>query len=46
MEEDEAEEEDDAAEEEEIEDDPYSNSLGLCFVAEAAGAIILSLIHI
>ncbi|CUS05118.2 protein of unknown function [Candidatus Promineifilum breve] len=40
MEEDEAEEEDDAAEEEEIEDDPYSNSLGLCFVAEAAGAII------
>ncbi len=40
MEEDELEEEDEAAEEEEIEDDPYSNSLGLCFVAEAAGAVI------
>jgi ribosomal protein S18 acetylase RimI-like enzyme len=42
LEEDEADEEEDDAtdEEEELEDDPYSNSLGLCFVAEANGAVI------
>lgn len=41
LEEDEEEDEaGDAAEEEEMEDDPYSNSLGLCFVAEVNGAII------
>lgn len=41
LEEDEEEEADDDTEEEaELEDDPYSNSLGLCFVAEANGVVI------
>jgi predicted N-acetyltransferase YhbS len=41
LEDEEAEEiEDEAEDEDEIEDDPYSNSLGLCFVAEANEEVI------
>lgn len=40
MEPDETAEEPEDASEEEMEDDPYSNSLGLCFVAETNGEVI------
>lgn len=40
LEEDEPDEEGEDTNDEEPEDDPYSNSLGLCFVAEAGGQVI------